>query len=132
MKHINTCETFLLSAEAVSAFESLKKSIEESVVTAIEDIPFEVETDDLEVALAASLNQAGRPVAFFLRTVQGPEVRHSSVEIEAKAIIESIRCWKHYLTGKHLSLKTDHKTVLYVGSTSQRENQERQDHAMVN
>ena len=91
MKHINTCKTFPLSSEAVSAFESLKKSIEESVVTTIEDIPFEVETDDLEVALAASLNQAGCPVVFFLRTVQGPEVRHSSVEIEAQAIIESIR-----------------------------------------
>ena len=76
----------------MAAFESLKKSIEESVVTAIdENISFEVETDASEVALAATLNQAGRTVAFFSRTLQGPEVRHPSVEKEAQAISESVR-----------------------------------------
>ena len=69
MKPINSSKTFPLSTEAVAAFESLKKSIEESVVTAIdENLPFEVETDASEVALAATQNQAGRPVAFFSRT----------------------------------------------------------------
>ena len=52
-----------------------------------------------------------RPVTFFPRTLQGPEVRHPSVEKEAQAIIESIRYWKHYLTGKHFSLKTDQKSM---------------------
>ena len=100
--------------EAVAA-ESLKKSIEESVVTAFDEkLPFEVETNASEVALAATLNQDGSPVAFFLRTLQGPEVRHPSVEKEAQAIIESIRYWKHYLTGKHFSLKTAEVHVLYV------------------
>ena len=52
-----------------------------------------------------------RPATFFSRTLQGPEVRHPSVEKEDQAIIESIRYWKHYLTGKHISLKTDQKSV---------------------
>ena len=115
MKPITSSKTFPLSTEAVAAFESLKKSIEESVVTAIdENLPFEVETDASEVALAATLNQAGQPVPFFSRTLQGPEVRHPSVEKEAQAIIESILYWKHYLTGKHFSLKTDQKSVSYM------------------
>ena len=105
---INSCKTFPLSADAIAAFESLKKSIEESVVTAVdEELPFELETDASEVAIAATLNQAGRLVAFFSRTLQGQEIRHSSIEKETQAIIESIRHWKHYLTGLHFSLKID-------------------------
>ena len=97
------------------AVESLKKSIEESVVTAIdENLPFEVETNALEVALALTLNQDGRQVAFFSRTLQRPEVRHPSVEKEAQAIIESIRYWKQYRTEKHFSLNTAEVHVLYV------------------
>ena len=115
MKPINSSKAFPLSTEAVAAFESLKKSIEVSVVTAVDEkLLFEVETDASEVALVATLNQAERPVAFFSRTLQGPEVRHLSVEKEAQAIIESIRYWKDYFTGKHFSLKTDQKSVSYV------------------
>ena len=111
MKPINNTKRFPLSNDAVVTFETLKKSIEESVMTAIdEDIAFKVETDASEVAIAATLNQAGRPVAFFSRTLQGPEVRLPSIEKEAQAIIESIRHWKHYLTGKHSTLKTDQKS----------------------
>ena len=84
-------------------------------MTAIdEDIAFKVETDASEVAIAATLNQAGRPVAFFSRTLQGPEIRLPSIEKEAQAIIESIHHWKHYLTGKHFTLKTDQKSVSYM------------------
>ena len=72
------------------------------------------ETDASESAIAATLNQAGRPVAFFSRTLQGSETRHASVEKEAQAIIETVRHWRHYLTGKHFILKTDQQAVSYM------------------
>ena len=57
IKPITSCNTFPLSLEAVDTFESLKKIVEQAFVTAIdESIPFEVETDASEVALAATLN----------------------------------------------------------------------------
>lgn len=79
-----------------------------------EELPFEVETDASEVAIAATLNQAGRPVAFFSRTLQGPEIRHLSVEKEAQAIIESIPPLETLPDQTSFQLKTDQKSVSYM------------------
>ena len=115
IKPIASCKTFPLPPPAVEAFESLKKTIEDAVVTAIDEtIPFEVETDASEVALAATLNQNGKPVVFFSRTLQGSELKHASIEKEAQAIIEAVRHWRHFLAGRHFILKTDQKSVSYM------------------
>ena len=107
IKPITSCKSSPLSQEAVEAFESLKKTIDES-------ISFDVETDASDVALAATLSQHGKPVAFFSRTLQGSELKHASIEKEAQAIIELVRHWKHFLTGRHLTLTTDQKSVSYM------------------
>ena len=75
-------------------------------MTAIdENVPFEVETNASEVAIAGTLNQNGRPVAFFSRTLQGCELKHAAVEKEAQAIIKAIHRWRHFLTGRYFTLK---------------------------
>ncbi len=121
IKPITSCKSFPLSQEAKEAFEGVKKIIAEAIVSAIdESIPFEVETDASEVALAATLNQNGRPVAFFSRALQGSELKHSAVEKEAQAIVESIRHWRHFLTGRHFTLKTDQQSVSYMFNQRQK------------
>ena len=108
---------FSYTQEAKDAFDTLKKTIKESVLCSIdESIKFEVETDASDFAIAITLNQAIRPVTFFSRTLQGPEVRHILVEKEAQAIIETVHHWKHYLTGKHFSLRTDQISVASIQS----------------
>ncbi len=110
-----------MSQDAQTVFESLKTDIANSVVSAInEDIPFEVETDASDYAIAATLNQNGRPVAFFSRMLHGPEISHASVEKEAKAIIEAVRHWRHYLTGRHFTITTDQRSVAYMFDNKQR------------
>ncbi|XP_076069791.1 uncharacterized protein LOC143041669 [Oratosquilla oratoria] len=47
------------------------------------------ETDASNTAIAATLNQASHPVAFFSRTFTPTECKHSAVEKEACAIVES-------------------------------------------
>lgn len=119
IKPLTSCKSFPLSSEAQQAFEDLKNIIAKAAVSAIdESIPFEVETDASDVAIAATLNQRGRPVAFFSRTLQGSELKHSAVEKEAQAIVESIRHWRHFLTGSHFKLTTDQKSVSYMFNQS--------------
>ena len=121
IKPITSHKSFPLSQKASEAFEEMKNIIAKSVVSAIDEtIPFEVETDASDVALAATLNQNGRPVAFFSRTLQGSELKQSAVEKEAQAIVESIRHWRHFLTGSHFKLKTDQKSVAYMFDQRQR------------
>ena len=85
-----------------------------------EHVPFEVETDASEFAIAATLNQKGHPVAFFSSTLQRSEIRHASVGKEAQAIIETICHWKHYLTRRNFLIKTDQRSVAYMFNTKQR------------
>lgn len=107
--------TFPLSDEAKSAFNQLKSDVKNSVITTIDErIPFSVETDASDIAIAATLNQAGRPVAFFSRTLSPTERRHSSVEKEAYAIVEALRKWRHFLLGRHFKLVTDQRSVSYM------------------
>ena len=63
--------------------------------------------------ISATLSQNGRPVAFFSRSLYRSE-RHSSIEKEAYAIIESIRKWRHYLATHHFTLFTDQRSVAFM------------------
>ena len=72
-----------------------------------ETVPFPIETNASYHSISASLNQSGRPVAFFLRTLSTSERKHSSTEMVAQAVVEALHKWRHYLTGCHFILLTD-------------------------
>ena len=107
--------SFPLSSTAVEAFKNLKSDIAKSAVTTIDPtIPLVVETDASDCAIAASLRQSGRPIAFFSRTLSRSEQRHSAIEKEAYAIVEALRKWRHYLIGRYFRLITDQKSVAFM------------------
>ena len=115
IKPLTQSSEFPLSQEAVGAFEAVKKEIADAVVVAIdESVPFVLETDASDHAIAATLNQAGRPVAFFSRTLSKHEKNHPTIEKEAYAIVEAIRKWRHYLLGRHFRLITDQRSVSFM------------------
>ena len=92
--------TFPLDDDALNTFQRLKDDFAKGCLGAIaDDLPFEVETDASEFALAVILSQDGRPVAFMTRTLTSCERRYPAVEKEACAIIEAVRRWKHCLKG---------------------------------
>ena len=73
--------------------------------------------DASEVALSACLNQGGKPVTFFSRTLKSHERKHPPVEKEACAIVEACRKWNHYLVGRKFELITDQQAVSYMFSS---------------
>ena len=106
---------FPLTNDAISAFNEIKREIEASCRSTVDpNLPIIVETDASDFAISATLNQSGRPIAFFSRTLNNNEKNYAAVEKEAHAIIEALRKWRHYLLGKHFTLLTDQKSVSYM------------------
>ena len=84
-------KVFPLKKFALKSFQVLKEELKHAALSSIDDSkPFVVECDASDSAISATLNQGGRPVAFFSRTLQGSELHYPAVEKEATAIIESI------------------------------------------
>ena len=112
-------KTFPLPDQVKVVFERLKEELQDAMVVTIDyNEPLVIETDASNVAIAASLTQNRRPVAFFSRTLTPSERNHSAVEKEAHAIIEAIRKWRHYLLGRHFKLITDQRSVAFMYSSS--------------
>ena len=75
---------------------------------------FVVETDASNVAIQASLNQNGKPVAFFSKTLNASQKLYLSVEKDAMSIVEAIKHWSHFLGKKKFKLITDQRPVAYI------------------
>ena len=110
-------QVFPLPQPVLTCFESLKKELENAVLVTYDSsrpLSLVVETDASDVAIAATLNQDGRPLAFFTRTLKESEKSHPPVEREACAVIEALRKWKHYLIGTHFTLVTDNEPISFM------------------
>ena len=109
-----------LSTKAESAINQLKNKLSKATLLAPDfKKPFVIETDASDLAIGATLNQDGRPVAFISRSLSKTERRQSIVEREATAIIEAVRRWRTMLSAvPHFTIITDQKPVSFIFSKS--------------
>ena len=88
-------DRFPVTHQAEKAFEILKAELENVALASIdEEERFQLETDASDVAISATLNQRGRPVAFFSRTLLPSQRKYPAAEKEAMAIVEAVRVTK--------------------------------------
>ena len=85
---LTNANVFPLSPTPLAAFNTPKKELERASLKPIDaSLPFVVECDASDVAVSATQNQDGRPVAFMSRTLQNSGLHYPPVEKEATAII---------------------------------------------
>lgn len=114
-------KSFPLSERQQNEFQRLKDDICTSSLSAIKDNePFRIETDASSTALAATLSQGGRPVAFFSRTLKSTERSQSAIEREAAAVIEAVRKWHHLIIGRKFTIVTDQQAVSFIFNINHR------------
>nr|XP_047144748.1 uncharacterized protein LOC124818233 [Hydra vulgaris] len=108
-------KSFPINSEALEAFQFLKRELYAATLSSIDErLPFVVECDAPDVAVSATLNQNGRPVAVMSRTLGKSEINYSSVEKEAVAIIEAARKWQHLLLRNQFKLITDQRSEAFM------------------
>ncbi|MES9976517.1 MAG: reverse transcriptase domain-containing protein, partial [Candidatus Thiodiazotropha sp.] len=116
-------KTFPLPDNVLRAFHTLKQELESAMLVTVQpEGMLVIETDASDVAIAATLNQNNRPVAFFSRTLSSHEKHQSSVEKEACAIVEAIRKWRHYLLPVPFQVVTDQRSVAFMYDTKHKSN----------
>ena len=115
IKPLITNNVFPLTNEVLASFLRLKSELVNVSLGVIdENAPFVLETDASNVAVSATLNQNGRPVAFYSRSLNKSELAQSSIEKEATAIVEAVRKWSYLLIGRCFRLVTDRRSISFM------------------
>ena len=98
----------------------LKEALSSAPVLRLPDLnqTFVVHTDASNFAIGAVLQQdfgkGLQPIAYESRKLNNTEQRYSTYERELLSIAHACLTWKHYLGGKHFTVRTDHHSLRYL------------------
>ncbi|GJP49979.1 hypothetical protein CLOM_g9136 [Closterium sp. NIES-68] len=101
-------------------FDALKTLSMPPLVLRIADPerPFEVITDASDIAIGAVLMQdfgnGLQPIPYESRKMQSAERNYPINDKEMLAIVHAFKIWMRYLTGAHVTVRTDHKSLQYL------------------
>lgn len=108
------------TAELESAFETCKKSLAQATLLAHPqpNVELTLTTDASDTAIGAVLHQIvaeqTQPLAFFSKKLSAAQKKYSPYDRELLAIYAAIRHFRHMLEGRHFTVFTDHKPLIYA------------------
>ncbi|KAK4421936.1 Retrovirus-related Pol polyprotein from transposon opus [Sesamum alatum] len=102
-----------LPPKATAAFESLKQTMLHLSILSLPnfDEPFDVTTDDSQVAVGVFLSKNQRPIAFSSKKGGSWLQTISAYDREMYAILEAVRKWRQYLLGRKFQIHTDQQSL---------------------
>ena len=115
---------FLFPEEARLAFVKLKQAISNIATVShyIPGTPLALFTDASDLAVGAVLqqfiNDEWQPLAFFSKRLQPAESRYSTFGRELLAVYLAIRHFRHMLEGRHFTVFTDHKPLIFAARST--------------
>ena len=104
--------------DCTDAVENIKKAISKDSCLTHPDFSkeFKVTTDASGEAIGAVLSQEyggkDRPIAFFSRTLRGPELNYATFEKEGLAVKSALNKWRFYLLGYPVTVQTDNAPII--------------------
>ena len=106
-------EGFKWGAEALAAFENLKRALTSAPVLTLPDFsqPFQIECDAFGRGIGAILMQNKRPISYFNKALSPTNLSKSVYEKELMALVLSVQHWRHYLIGRSFVVFTDQKSL---------------------
>lgn len=102
------------------SFDAIRKDIASEKVLVHYDpkLPLVLSVDASPIGLGAVLSHLidgqERPIVFASRTLQPSERNYSQLDKEALAIYWGVSKLYHYLYGRHFTLYTDHRPLMYI------------------
>ena len=107
-------------AEQRKAFQQLKMALVTAPVLRLPDFDreFIVITDASQVSVGGILTQdfgnGPQPIGYESKKLNATECRYSAYERELLGIIWALGKWRHYLEGRHFTIKTDHASMRHL------------------
>ncbi|KAL9987078.1 hypothetical protein ACROYT_G001320 [Oculina patagonica] len=68
-----------------------------------------IQCDASSLGIGAALMQEGRPLAYASRALTDPETRYATIEKEMLAIVFALEKWHHFVFGRRVIIRSDHK-----------------------
>jgi hypothetical protein len=118
------------SAEEQESFNKLKEVLTNPPVLTYYSPhrPVTVDTDASAFAIGAVLSQiqedgTEKVVAYYSRCLSNAERNYCVTRRELLAIVEALRHWRHYVTGKEITVRSDHSSLSWLKKFKEPEGQ---------